>query len=60
MNVPASISGGNLKHTYKAVQLHFHWGKNGGPGSEHTIDGEQYPMEVQSYNAILFLFICDE
>ncbi|KAB5522438.1 hypothetical protein PHYPO_G00159540 [Pangasianodon hypophthalmus] len=42
----ANVSGGNLKATYKAVQFHFHWGENGGPGSEHTIDGEQYPMEM--------------
>lgn len=40
------ISGGGLPTSYKAVQFHLHWGKNGGPGSEHTIDGEQYPMEV--------------
>lgn len=48
MNVPDSIkiSGGNLPTTYKALQLHFHWGKDGGPGSEHTIDGEQFPLEV--------------
>ncbi|TTG47526.1 Carbonic anhydrase 4 [Bagarius yarrelli] len=47
MSVPhqATVSGGNLGTTYKAVQFHFHWGENGGPGAEHTIDGEQYPME---------------
>uniref|UniRef100_A0A3Q3DWX4 Carbonic anhydrase 4 n=1 Tax=Hippocampus comes TaxID=109280 RepID=A0A3Q3DWX4_HIPCM len=42
----STISGGGLPSTYKAVQFHLHWGINGGPGSEHTIDGEQYPMEV--------------
>lgn len=42
----ATVSEGNLGATYKAVQFHLHWGDNGGPGSEHTIDGEQYPMEV--------------
>lgn len=41
-----TISDGGLPTTYKAVQFHLHWGTNGGPGSEHTIDGEQYPMEV--------------
>ncbi|CAJ1064416.1 carbonic anhydrase 4-like [Xyrichtys novacula] len=41
-----TISGGQLPTTYKAVQFHLHWGTNGGPGSEHTIDGEQYPMEL--------------
>lgn len=42
----ANVSGGDLRATYKAVQFHFHWGEQGGPGSEHTIDGEQYPMEM--------------
>ncbi|XP_061596102.1 carbonic anhydrase 4a [Cololabis saira] len=42
----STISGGQLLGTYKAVQFHLHWGSNGGPGSEHTIDGEQYPMEL--------------
>lgn len=45
----ATISGANLGANYKAQQLHLHWGKNGGPGSEHTIDGEKYPMEVTGY-----------
>ncbi|XP_068188212.1 carbonic anhydrase 4a [Antennarius striatus] len=42
----STVSGGRLPGTYKAVQFHLHWGNNGGPGSEHTIDGEQYPMEL--------------
>ncbi|KAL2096735.1 hypothetical protein ACEWY4_008883 [Coilia grayii] len=48
VNLPdsAKIEGGNLESSYKAIQLHFHWGADGGPGSEHTIDGEQYPMEM--------------
>lgn len=48
INLPdrAKINGANLGSTYKAQQLHLHWGKNGGPGSEHTIDGEKFPMEL--------------
>lgn len=48
VNIPvtATVSEGNLEDTYKAVQFHLHWGTDGGPGSEHTVDGEQYPMEV--------------
>ncbi|KAM7399113.1 hypothetical protein PAMP_018405 [Pampus punctatissimus] len=48
LDLPSSIqiNGGNLATTYKAAQLHLHWGKDGGPGSEHTIDGEQFPMEM--------------
>ncbi|XP_050985460.1 carbonic anhydrase 4b [Labeo rohita] len=54
----ATISGANLGANYKAQQLHLHWGKNGGPGSEHTIDGEKYPMELhivhikEKYNSV--------
>ncbi|XP_067452010.1 carbonic anhydrase 4b, partial [Thunnus thynnus] len=48
LHLPFSIriSGGNLVTTYKAAELHLHWGKDGGPGSEHTVDGEQAPMEM--------------
>ncbi|KAM4726043.1 carbonic anhydrase 4a [Anableps anableps] len=48
VNIPliSTISGGGLSTTYKAVQFHLHWGNDGGLGSEHTIDGEQYPMEL--------------
>ncbi|KAK6295938.1 hypothetical protein J4Q44_G00336510 [Coregonus suidteri] len=41
----AKVQGGDLAMPYKAVQLHLHLGKDGGLGSEHTIDGERYPME---------------
>ncbi|KAM9468996.1 carbonic anhydrase 4b isoform 2-T2 [Clarias gariepinus] len=47
----AVISNAGLVGNYKAVEVHFHWGKNGGPGSEHTIDEEQYPME-DKYNSV--------
>ncbi|KAL6098792.1 uncharacterized protein ACO6RY_17862 [Pungitius sinensis] len=40
------LTGGALPGQYRAAQFHFHWGANGRPGSEHTIDGERYPMEL--------------
>ncbi|KAI9548249.1 hypothetical protein NQZ68_010468 [Dissostichus eleginoides] len=40
------LTGGALPGHYRAAQFHFHWGGNGRPGSEHTIDGEQFPMEL--------------
>lgn len=56
LSLPSSlrIRGGGLHATYKAVQLHLHWGVDDGPGSEHTVDGEQYPMEVRSQIIIRF------
>ncbi|NXL22806.1 CAH4 anhydrase, partial [Setophaga kirtlandii] len=44
------IGGGGLERKYKAVEFHFHWGALTeqqilSPGSEHSIDGEKYPME---------------
>ncbi|XP_015223275.1 carbonic anhydrase 4a [Lepisosteus oculatus] len=41
-----TISSGNLTGRYRAVEFHLHWGSDTSPGSEHTIDGEQYPMEL--------------
>ncbi|RVE64005.1 hypothetical protein OJAV_G00142210 [Oryzias javanicus] len=41
------LTGGALPGYYcRAAQFHFHWGGNGRPGSEHTIDGERFPMEL--------------
>uniref|UniRef100_A0A8C5X8Q3 Carbonic anhydrase 4 n=1 Tax=Malurus cyaneus samueli TaxID=2593467 RepID=A0A8C5X8Q3_9PASS len=44
------VGGGGLRRKYKAVEFHLHWGVPGEPqhipGSEHSIDGEKYPMEV--------------
>uniref|UniRef100_A0A7M4FRB5 Carbonic anhydrase n=1 Tax=Crocodylus porosus TaxID=8502 RepID=A0A7M4FRB5_CROPO len=37
---------GGLPDKYRALQFHFHWGSLTGNGSEHTIDGHQYPMEM--------------
>ncbi|XP_041437215.1 carbonic anhydrase 4-like [Xenopus laevis] len=42
----AQISGGGLVGVYEAKQLHFHWGSADIAGSEHTIDGERYLMEL--------------
>uniref|UniRef100_A0A669B260 Carbonic anhydrase 4 n=1 Tax=Oreochromis niloticus TaxID=8128 RepID=A0A669B260_ORENI len=43
------IKGGNLDDEYKAIQFHLHWGKDGGRGSEHTIDGENALFHLQMH-----------
>ncbi|NWI55715.1 CAH15 anhydrase, partial [Calyptomena viridis] len=44
------VEGGGLTRKYKAVEFHLHWGIPGEqqyiPGSEHSIDGEKYAMEL--------------
>ncbi|XP_033628377.1 carbonic anhydrase 2-like [Asterias rubens] len=40
------VSEGGLSAPYKAAQFHFHWGNVNTVGSEHTVDGKQYPAEV--------------
>ncbi|CAL8265672.1 unnamed protein product [Merluccius merluccius] len=40
------LAGGALPGNYRALQFHLHWGAAGGAGSEHTIDGERFPMEL--------------
>ncbi|XP_063909708.1 carbonic anhydrase 3-like isoform X2 [Zophobas morio] len=42
------ISEGPLLGNYVFSQLHFHWGKNDSEGSEHTIDGAKYPVEMHA------------
>ena len=41
-----SVSRGGLPSTYHAAQLNFHRGSDESKGSEHTVDGKPYPMEV--------------
>ncbi|NXE63547.1 CAH4 anhydrase, partial [Calcarius ornatus] len=50
LDTSPKIGGGGLERKYKAVEFHFHWGVLAeqqilSPGSEHSIDGEKYPME---------------
>ena len=40
------ISEGGLSGKRMLEQFHFHWGRNGQNGAEHTIDSEQEVMEV--------------
>ena len=46
-----SVSGGGLPGVYNTVQLHFHWGSTSSNGSEHTMNGRRYPMEVRGGDA---------
>ncbi|VDO52430.1 unnamed protein product [Haemonchus placei] len=41
-------SGGNLEGRYYLQQFHFHWDGNDRFGSEHTLDGLHYPLEVSN------------
>jgi len=41
-----NLTGGPLEGNYKILQMHAHWGKKDGGGSEHTIDGKQYDAEL--------------
>ncbi|VDK88771.1 unnamed protein product [Litomosoides sigmodontis] len=40
------IQGGGLDQTYRLVQYHFHWGLQDNEGSEHTLAGLHYPVEL--------------
>ncbi|XP_051968121.1 carbonic anhydrase 2-like isoform X4 [Xyrauchen texanus] len=46
-----AVEGGDLPGLYNSVNFHLHWGNgSSGPGSEHTVDGKQYPMELHIVN----------
>ncbi|XP_020017157.2 carbonic anhydrase 4 isoform X2 [Castor canadensis] len=41
-----SIAGGGLAAKYRATQLHLHWSQELDRGSEHSLDGEHFAMEM--------------
>ncbi|KAM9820140.1 carbonic anhydrase 15 [Neosynchiropus ocellatus] len=45
-----SVSGGGLPDVYHTIQMHFHWGGPATNGSEHTLAGRRYPMEMHVVN----------
>uniref|UniRef100_A0A673AMF9 Alpha-carbonic anhydrase domain-containing protein n=1 Tax=Sphaeramia orbicularis TaxID=375764 RepID=A0A673AMF9_9TELE len=46
------VEGGGLSERYDSLQFHLHWGNGASvPGSEHTVDGKRYPMEVAKTSA---------
>jgi hypothetical protein len=46
LHSPQLAGGGLVAGKYDFRQLHFHWGANDTRGSEHAIEGRQYPIEV--------------
>ena len=38
-----------MAYKYQFQQMFFHWGVNGGPGSEHTFNHHSFPAELQLY-----------
>ncbi|XP_060714718.1 receptor-type tyrosine-protein phosphatase gamma isoform X2 [Tachysurus vachellii] len=44
------IQGAGLPGRFKAEKVEFHWGQsNGSEGSEHSINGRRFPVEMQIY-----------
>ncbi|VDI19862.1 Hypothetical predicted protein, partial [Mytilus galloprovincialis] len=52
------MTGGGLHGRYIVKQFHFHWGNADHRGSEHDVNGQQFPMEIGAANT-MFDEICD-
>uniref|UniRef100_A0A1B6MLP7 Carbonic anhydrase n=1 Tax=Graphocephala atropunctata TaxID=36148 RepID=A0A1B6MLP7_9HEMI len=42
------LAGGPLDDSYVFSQVHFHWGAGEHEGSEHSVDGSCYPLEMHA------------
>lgn len=47
-NAELFVMGGGLDGVFRVAQLHFHWGGNNKRGSEHTLNGRAFPLEVRT------------
>lgn len=52
-NAVISITGLGLSKIYNVAQFHFHWGSEDDQGSEHTYNGDAYPMEVRNLKNVI-------
>ncbi|GAU94994.1 hypothetical protein RvY_06685 [Ramazzottius varieornatus] len=41
-----TVQAGGLPASYVFTQFHFHWGSTDSRGSEHSVDGKRYPLEL--------------
>ncbi|KAJ8678779.1 hypothetical protein QAD02_014566, partial [Eretmocerus hayati] len=46
---PVNISGGPLSYRYQFHEIHLHYGLTDNVGSEHTVDGYNFPAEIQIF-----------
>lgn len=41
-----NISGGPLSYSYRVQEIHLHFGRTDGQGSEHRVGSHSFPAEV--------------
>lgn len=50
------VRGAGLPGRFKAEKVEFHWGpSNGSEGSEHSVNGRRFPVEVRVNHNLEFI-----
>jgi len=51
-----NISEGPLAYKYQFQEMYFHWGESDTSGSEHTVNHQHFPAEIQIYGFNIQLY----
>lgn len=58
MQMPVNLTGGPLSYRYCFHEIHIHYGLHDSFGSEHTVEGYNFPAEVSNHTVFVLQQQC--